>query len=44
MVNLKKEKYMIQVKVFVKINNEMFKVCRLFKALQDFGIQNIFLP
>jgi hypothetical protein len=39
MVNLKKEKYMTQVEVFVKINNLMFKVCRLLKALQDFGTQ-----
>jgi hypothetical protein len=39
MVNLKEEKYMTQVEVFVKINNEMFKVCRLLKTLQDFGTQ-----
>jgi hypothetical protein len=30
---------MTQVEVFVKINNETFKVCRLLKALQYFGTQ-----
>jgi hypothetical protein len=39
MVNLKEQKYTAQVEVFVKIDNEMFKVCRLLKALQDFGTQ-----
>jgi hypothetical protein len=39
MVHLKEEKYITQVEVFVKINNEMFKMCRLVEALQDFGTQ-----
>jgi hypothetical protein len=40
MVNLKEEKNIIQVDVFIKINNEMSKMGRLFKALQDFGTQS----
>jgi hypothetical protein len=39
MVNLKEEKYMIQVDIFIKINNDMSKVGSLLKALQDFGTQ-----
>lgn len=30
---------MTQVEVFVKINDAMFKMCRLLKAFQDFSTQ-----